>query len=154
MSLSLSRIQSNKAAGPNTKWYKTCKVTWVWSAYVHVLRCSVMSDSLWLQRSLPGLLCPLEFFQARILEWVALSSSGGSSQPRDWTPVSYISCLSSRFFTTSATGEVQPVDAGKSKVLEQGVARGFHLWSQHPDLRRVPHENDEDNNIIIIVIVI
>ena len=116
VSLSLSRIQCNKAAGPNTKWYKT----WVWSAYVHVLRCSVMSDSLWLQRSLPGLLCPLEFFQARILEWVALSSSGGSSQPRDWTPVSYISCLSSRFFTTSATGEVQPVDAGEIQSVRAG----------------------------------
>ena len=28
--------------------------------------------------------------QARILEWVALSYSGGSSQPRDQTPVSRI----------------------------------------------------------------
>ena len=32
-------------------------------------------------------------FQARILEWVAMLSSGGSSQPKDWTPVSYISCI-------------------------------------------------------------
>ena len=31
--------------------------------------------------------------QARILEWVAMSSSRGSSQPRDRTPVSYISCI-------------------------------------------------------------
>ena len=29
--------------------------------------------------------------QARILEWVSVSSSRGSSQPRDWTCVSYIS---------------------------------------------------------------
>ena len=28
--------------------------------------------------------------QARILEWVAVSYSRGSSQPRDWTQVSYI----------------------------------------------------------------
>ena len=28
--------------------------------------------------------------QARILEWVAISFSRGSSRPRDWTPVSYI----------------------------------------------------------------
>ena len=33
--------------------------------------------------------------QARILEWVAMPSSRGSSQPRDWTCVSYISCLGS-----------------------------------------------------------
>ena len=31
-------------------------------------------------------------FQARILEWVAISSSRGSSWPKDWTCVSYISC--------------------------------------------------------------
>ena len=31
-------------------------------------------------------------FQARILEWVAISSSRGSSQPRGWTWVSCISC--------------------------------------------------------------
>ena len=30
--------------------------------------------------------------QARILEWVAISSSKGSSWPRDWTCVSYTSC--------------------------------------------------------------
>ena len=31
--------------------------------------------------------------QARILEWVTVSSSRGSSRPRDWTHVSYISCI-------------------------------------------------------------
>ena len=31
--------------------------------------------------------------QARILEWVAMPSSRASSQPRDWTHVSYISCI-------------------------------------------------------------
>ena len=32
-------------------------------------------------------------FQARILEWVAISSSRGSSQPRDQTHISYVSCI-------------------------------------------------------------
>ena len=32
-------------------------------------------------------------FQVRILEWVAISSSKGSSQPRDGTHISYVSCL-------------------------------------------------------------
>ena len=32
-------------------------------------------------------------FQARILEWVAISSSRGSSWPRDWICVTYISCI-------------------------------------------------------------
>ena len=30
--------------------------------------------------------------QARILEWVAISFSRGSSQPRDWTRISCVSC--------------------------------------------------------------
>ena len=32
-------------------------------------------------------------FQARILEWVAMPLSRVSSQPKDWTHVSYISCI-------------------------------------------------------------
>ena len=43
-------------------------------------------------------------FQARILEWVPIPFSRGSSQPRDGTCVSYIA---DRFFTISATGEAQ-----------------------------------------------
>ena len=35
-------------------------------------------------------------FQARVLEWIAISSSTGSSQPRDQTQVSHIA---GRFFT-------------------------------------------------------
>ena len=35
-------------------------------------------------------------FQARVLEWIAISSSRGSSQPRDQTQVSHIA---GRFFT-------------------------------------------------------
>ena len=31
--------------------------------------------------------------QARMLEWVATPSSRGSSQPRDQTHVSYVSCI-------------------------------------------------------------
>ena len=40
--------------------------------------------------------------QARILKWVAIPFSRGSSWPRDWTQVS---CLASRFFTIWATRE-------------------------------------------------
>ena len=43
-----------------------------------------------------------EIFQARILEWAAISCSRGSSWPRDWT---HISCIAGRFFTTSTTWE-------------------------------------------------
>ena len=43
--------------------------------------------------------------QARILEWVAISSSRGSSQAGDWTCVSRISCTAGRFFTTGPWGK-------------------------------------------------
>ena len=40
--------------------------------------------------------------QTRILEWVAISFSRGSSQPRDWTGVA---CIAGRLFTIWATRE-------------------------------------------------
>ena len=43
--------------------------------------------------------------QARILEWVAISSSRGSSWHRDRTWISYVSCMGRQVFTTSATWE-------------------------------------------------
>ena len=47
-------------------------------------------------------LAPLSMgiLQARILEWVAMPSSRGSSQPKDWTQVSH---NAGRFFTIWAT---------------------------------------------------
>ena len=61
------------------------------------LSCSVTSDSAtpWTV----ALQAPLTMviLQARILEWIAMSSSSGSSQPRDQTQVSHIV---GRFFTS------------------------------------------------------
>ena len=42
-------------------------------------------------------------FQARILEWVAIFFSKGSSQPRDWTQ---ISCIPGGFFTPEPPGKL------------------------------------------------
>ena len=53
--------------------------------------------------SLPGFsVCGI--LQARILEWVAVSSSRGSSRPRDQSLVSYVSCTG-RLFTTIPPGK-------------------------------------------------
>ena len=57
---------------------------------------SVMSDSVW--PSPPGFSVH-GILQAGILEWVALPSSRASSQPRDQTRVSCISCIGDGFFT-------------------------------------------------------
>ena len=45
--------------------------------------------------------------QTRILEWVAIPFSRGSSWPRDWTWVSYIA---GRFFSVRATGLKEGTD--------------------------------------------
>ena len=48
-------------------------------------------------------------FQARALEWVAISFSRGSSWPRDWTQISH---TAGRRFTIWATREVQNMTLG------------------------------------------
>ena len=47
--------------------------------------------------SLPGFFVH-GILQARILEWVAMPSSRGSSWPRDQTCISYIPCIDRQFF--------------------------------------------------------
>ena len=58
-------------------------------------------------------------FQARILEWVAISFSKRSSWPRDWTWVSYIV---GRCFTVWATGDARYCSAAW-ETLERGRKR-------------------------------
>jgi len=55
-------------------------------------------------------------FQARILEWVAISFSRGSSQPRTQTQVS---CIAGRFFTLWATGEATKIHSVKFSSATQ-----------------------------------
>ena len=52
--------------------------------------CLTLCDPI--DRSPPGSAIP-GILQARILEWVAMPSSRGSSLPRDQTHVSYVSCI-------------------------------------------------------------
>ena len=62
--------------------------------------CSVVPDSFVTPKDCSPLSSSLRgIFQVSILEWVAVSSSRGSSWPRDWTQVSCIFCIAGRFFT-------------------------------------------------------
>ena len=75
-------------------------------------------------------------FQARILEWVAISFSKGSSWPRDWTRVSY---TAGRCFTIWATREIPTIGRShqthshniqfKIKGLELRIERSYQ---SHP----------------------
>ena len=75
---------------------------------------SVMPDSL-PDCSPPGSSVH-RILQASILEWIAILFSRGSSQPRDWTPVS---CTASRFFTVWATGKFWATK--KVKIFRSGL---------------------------------
>ena len=56
-----------------------------------------------------------EILQARILEWVTISHSRGSSGPRDWTRVSYDSCTT--------------VDCNSIWISKIWQERKFHSWA-------------------------
>ena len=55
-----------------------------------LLSCPTLCNPM--DHSLPGSIVP-GILQARILEWVAMSSSMGSSWPSDWTHFSYVSYI-------------------------------------------------------------
>ena len=57
-----------------------------------------------------------EILQARILEWVAMPSSRGSSQPRDQTHVSCGSCIAGGFFTPEPPGKPEALFIAVQKL--------------------------------------
>ena len=104
----------------------SCRVHWVkWVSEV-AQPCLILCDPM--DCSLPG--SSLHgILQARVLEWVAISFSRGSSRPRDWTPVS---CIAGRRFNLWATREAlsffksQP----ESHTSEMASPLTLHLYSQ------------------------
>ena len=57
----------------------------------------------------------MQILQARILEWVAISFSRGSSRPKNWTPVS---CIAGRFFTDWAIREAPFREDERKEVVK------------------------------------
>ena len=88
-----------------------------------------------------------EIFQARVLEWVAISYSRGSSQPRDRT---CISCIAGRFFTAEPSGKpirkqlhvnlrilLQPMEFSRLEYWSGSILQGiFPTQGSNPGL---PH---------------
>ena len=77
--------------------------------------CSVVSDSLQLMDCSPPGSSVHGVLQARILEWVAISFSRGSSQPRDQT---LVSCTAGKFFTVWTTREAPLMTKCHSKSFQ------------------------------------
>ena len=80
-------------------------------------------------------------FQARILEYIAISSSRGSSQPRDRTHISCVSCIGRRILYHWATREAWPrtllltwsmsdiwLPRNRISILAQGVSECRWQW--------------------------
>ena len=73
--------------------------------------------------------------QARILGWVAMPFSRGSSRPRDWTCISCVSCIAGIFFTHWATWEAL---AAAAHLLEPSMT------ACHTQLFQVPNSGCSD----------
>ena len=68
--------------------------------------------------------------QARILEWVAMPFSRGSSQPRDWI---HVSCITGEFLTFWVTGEAHYV-----WVCVCVCVCVYLLWSEYNSCHKIP----------------
>ena len=69
------------------------------------------------------------FFQARILEQVAIAFYRGSSQPRDWTCISSISCIGRRILHHRVTWEAPwAVEGGRSGQITRDPSGGALWW--------------------------
>ena len=131
--LSVSSYWCLKSVSRQT--YRFWHQVWVW----------MVSSVVLVAQSYPTLCNPMDcslpgssvhgILQARILEWIAIPLSRGSSQPRDWTCVSYIA---GKFFTVWATREAllcsEELSIQKRRIVEnrtriRGIAygnRGMH----------------------------
>ena len=69
--------------------------------------------------------------QARILEWVTISYSRGSSWPRDWINISCISCIAGKLFTHWATFVISIIQV-KTMIKSNTVGKTGKMYNtQH-----------------------
>ena len=106
-----------------------------WSLFHCCCLVAVMSDSLRPRgQSLSGSSVH-GIFQTRILEWVAISFSRRSSQPRKWILVYYVSCIAGKFFNCWAIREAHylPISWHLFKFISiESVMVFNHLILSHP----------------------
>ena len=101
---------------------------------------------------------PLSILQARILEWVAISSSRGSSQPRDRTQVSCSSGIEGRLFAAEVDALIRIIyNSLDTRTQLPLIPRGFHcllhlsnwLRDLHTKTREpLTHQSDTVNLVL------
>ena len=87
----------------------SCLIAQLCSTLCNPMDCSLLGSSV------HGI-----FFKTRVLEWIAISPSRGSSWPRDRTGVA---CIAGRFFTTESWGK--PWCWERLKAKGEGGSRGW-----------------------------
>ena len=102
-------------------WMYCCLLAKLWPTLL-------WPHGLWPVSSVHGIL------QARILEWIAISFSRGSSWSRDRTQVS---CIAGRRFTLWATREAQHADRWLN-IEGDNAAMGQWVFSRKGVQRRIP----------------
>ena len=116
MDMDLSKLQEtveNRGAWHATVYEAAKRWTWLsdWTTTIYMYMCicmhacSLICDSLRLMNCSWSGSSVHEILQARLLEWVAKSSSRQSTWSRDWTHVSYVAIL--------AGGSLPPSQPGK-----------------------------------------
>ena len=88
-------IFSHRTPIPTNIW-KMCVCAW--SLQLCPTLCELMDCS-------PPCSSVCGILQVRILEWVAMPSSRGSSWPREWTSISCVFCIAAEFFTAELLGK-------------------------------------------------
>ena len=108
----------------------------------HLTLCDLMDCSL------PGSSVH-ELFQARILEWIAISFSRGSSQPRDRICVSCVFCIHRQMLYHSHLGSPttlqsnaysqRTTDGTETQIIMFTLSNPFSLFHWYPSFSSSPH---------------
>ena len=147
------------------EWYMTAKILLFYSRYLNSVAINsknvstdYMRETILYQekvkvkvtQSYPTLCEPMDYtvhgiLQARMLEWVAVPFSRGSSQTRDWTQVSHIA---GGFFTSWATRKTK-VFKNRERVCKYSFLLTADLQALiSPDcLNRPKTEQDYDDKV-------
>ena len=111
----------NNAIGSNMDGPRGHQAVLCWVAQVCPTLCNSMDCSP------PG--SSVAILQARIIEWIAMPSSRGCSQPRNWTQVSHVT---GRFFNSEPSGKPKNTGVGSLSILH-GISLTQELnWCLFP----------------------